>query len=207
MPDISALSHLLLWLVALGLTGICLGLVRAVRGVSQETNAAADGLNLDLGANAPIAELSDLATGEITRLPVLGRRSILVFASPVCPDCRELVPVLNQFARHVAGAVDLTLVIEGDVDAAKRFAEDVQPEMRVLVDGDKYVADTYRARAVPFMVAVSPEGIVEAAMPLRSRDAGFWLTRIAPSDHAGQVLTSARAHGPQVEVTPTPLLR
>jgi uncharacterized membrane protein YphA (DoxX/SURF4 family)/thiol-disulfide isomerase/thioredoxin len=118
------------------------------------------------GTPAPEFALSDLDGTRVSLGTLLarGRPVVLVFASPICPPCRQLLPHLGRWNRVIGG--DVTLVV---VESACQ-PHDVSDEMRAALSGlialtepRRELAEAYGAPATPCAISLTADGLISSA--------------------------------------------
>jgi len=110
-----------------------------------------------VGAPAPRFALADLDGRPVTShdLLVVGRRLILLFASPSCGPCRV---ALRRLADRDSGPA-VAVVGEGTADAWRALPAELRPA-EVLLQVDREVADLFGAEATPAAVVIAADGTV-----------------------------------------------
>jgi len=98
MSGLWLVSYIALWLLVIALTLIVLGLVRQLGLIhlrlGPEQNVLTTKEGLELGSPAPDFRATDIVQGkEITLADLKGRQSVLVFVSPSCSPCLELMRI------------------------------------------------------------------------------------------------------------------
>lgn len=176
------ISQLLLWMLAFLLTTLCIGLARIVQRLPSGKPPSEEDMGPETGAVAPVLSIEEAESKALTRIPTLGRRTLLVFASPTCSECHEIIPVLNQFYSQSYGPMDLFIVMHGDDQMTQRFIVETHPLMQTFADADKRVTELYQVPGTPFAVMISTDGIIEFASRLYSENAARILTRIVPRE-------------------------
>jgi methylamine dehydrogenase accessory protein MauD len=114
--DALIVSNLVLWVAVLALSALVLALVRQI-GVLNERVAPAGALLVGgpkVGERAPELVLVDwsgapLRVGGATP----GRRTLLFFASPRCPVCKALLPVLESLRASEGQRLDVVVASDG----------------------------------------------------------------------------------------------
>jgi peroxiredoxin len=118
------------------------------------------------GTPAPDFELPGLDGAPVSLHTLLerGRPLVLVFASPICPPCRSLLPHLGRWNRVIGN--DVTLVV---IESACQTSE-VSDEMRSALSGlialtepERHVAEAYGAPATPCAISLTSDGRISSA--------------------------------------------
>jgi thiol-disulfide isomerase/thioredoxin len=113
---------------------------------------------LPQGARAPAFSLPDLR-GETISLESLlarGQPVALVFVSPGCGPCAELMPELGRWQRTLAERLTIALLSSGSALDNHRAIEHGLTNVMLQPDADVMAA--YRVTATPSVVIVSPDG-------------------------------------------------
>jgi methylamine dehydrogenase accessory protein MauD len=167
MSQALLISHVLLWVLVVALALVILALVRQL-GVLHERIAPAGALLVGggpkVGEQAPELELLDLR-GRPVRLA--DGPTLLLFVSPTCPVCKELLPT----ARRVASEEGLALVLASDGGVAEHTAFVEREELQDL----PYVLSmelglAYQVGKLPYAVLVESDGVIRARGLVNTRE-------------------------------------
>jgi methylamine dehydrogenase accessory protein MauD len=158
-------SYLVLWLVVLVLAFLLAGSLRQL-GLMQlrlgdDPGALITDMGLERGAQAPDFVAQDSETGEpvtLSELPPAPR--LLVFASPGCLSCRELMPGLNEVRKTRKGEFDFLVVCRGDVESCRAFGRMNRLEAPMVVDTNGQIEKDYMVTLTPFAYLLDHEGRV-----------------------------------------------
>jgi thiol-disulfide isomerase/thioredoxin/uncharacterized membrane protein YphA (DoxX/SURF4 family) len=162
----------LLWAVA-GLAGLgvlgFLSLWRGQRdilarlgGASPDASpVAAEPARLSIGVAGPSFALSDLEGNTVTLGTLLkkGAPTLLVFTSPNCVHCEEVLPDVGQWQRSLTQAVTVAVITSGSLDENREKAEKFGLDT-VLLQEDYEVLEAYGGGGTPAAVALTADGIV-----------------------------------------------
>jgi methylamine dehydrogenase accessory protein MauD len=157
-------SYIVLWLLVLLLAFLLAGALRQL-GLLQlrlgdDPGALITDLGLERGAQAPGFTALDGETGELVSLsdlPAVPR--MLVFASPGCLSCRELIPGLNE-VRKTRGDYDFLVVCRGDLESCQAFGRMNRLEAPMVVDTTGQIEKDYLVTLTPFAYVIDHEGHV-----------------------------------------------
>ena len=121
-------SQILLWAAVIAQALLIAELARQV-GILHERIAPAGALTLHQGVKiGETATPMDLITIDDAKLLVGGKRDgrsqLLFFASPDCPVCKSLLPVLRSAARAEADWIDVVIAGDGAKPAYRAMASD-----------------------------------------------------------------------------------
>lgn len=157
-------SYVVLWLMVAVLAVLVVALARQV-GMLHLRLGPRGALEVDdegppLGEAPPPVTAADLTARPIT-VGGPGRPQVLLFVSPDCPLCRDVLPSLPAVARALDGMVEPLVV----ADAAPGDAAGAFPSGRA--DGAPVVASAELARAyavpgTPYVVVLDRMGVVRA---------------------------------------------
>ena len=172
MLTVLIVSQILSWMVILGLGIALLALARQV-GVLHVRVAPAGALLTGkgpvVGEPAPVLDVTTLdgASLSIGKALTKGRMQLLLFVSPHCPLCKDLIPIAKNFAR----TEKLDIVFVGDDDASEQQAMIARLEMGGLpfVNGS-VVGRTFHVDRLPHAVLIGDSGTVLSKGLVNSRE-------------------------------------
>ncbi len=107
-----------------------------------------------LGEAVPALRRPDL-DGRVVDLAARGVPTLLLFWSPGCPHCRELLPMMQAWPQW-PGAPRLVVVTRGPA----AFTREVGLAAPVVTDDDRSLAQTFGAAGTPAAVLLDAAGIV-----------------------------------------------
>jgi methylamine dehydrogenase accessory protein MauD len=116
---------------------------------------------LPLGAPAPPFELPSL-DGQHVALEDLwasGKPALLLFTSPDCGPCNQLLPEIGRWQRELVDKLTVGVISRGTTEANRSKAAE-HSLARVLLQRDHEVAEAYTAYGTPSAVLVRPDGII-----------------------------------------------
>jgi len=114
---------------------------------------------------APRIELTDLAGEPVVLGQPKGDAQLVVFAMGRCPGCLRDRDLLNRLRPP---ALEAVIVCGGDLEAAKEFASEVRPPVRVVADPRWRAAVAWQVTTTPFSALVDRNGHVRARGNLTS---------------------------------------
>jgi methylamine dehydrogenase accessory protein MauD len=172
MLSVLIVSQILSWIVILGLGLALLALARQV-GVLHIRLAPAGALLTGkgpvVGEAAPVLEVAtmDGAPLAIGKALAKGRMQLLLFVSPHCPLCKDLIPVAKNFARREK----LDIVFVGDDAPDEQRAMIARLDMAGLpfVNGS-IVGRTFHVDRLPHAVLIGDDGTVLSKGLVNSRE-------------------------------------
>jgi len=164
MSGVWLASYVVLWLVVLLLAFLLAGALRQL-GLMQlrlgdDPGALITDTGLERGAEAPDFTALGAESGELVSLsdlPAVPR--MLVFASPGCLSCRELIPGLNE-VRKTRGDFDFLVVCRGDLESCQAFGRMNGLEAPMVVDTTGQIEKDYLVTLTPFAYLIDHEGHV-----------------------------------------------
>jgi methylamine dehydrogenase accessory protein MauD len=157
--------------VAFGLLALQLWLERRTMSrdlVRAQRQAAGAPPGIPVGSPAPEFSLPGLSGDSVT-LATLRERGLpilLVFVSPSCGSCVELLPKLGRWQVTLAERLTLVLVSQGTAQQNQPIADEHGFD-DILMQREYEVGEDYRIRATPSAVIVTPDGTV-ASNPAES---------------------------------------
>jgi methylamine dehydrogenase accessory protein MauD len=158
-------SYIVLWLVVLVLAFLLAGSLRQL-GLMQlrlgdDPGALITDVGLERGVQAPDFVAQDSETGEpvtLSELPPAPR--LLVFASPGCLSCRELMPGLNEVRKTRNGEFEFLVICRGDLESCRGFGRMNRVEAPMVVDTNGQIEKDYMVTLTPFAYLLDHEGRV-----------------------------------------------
>jgi methylamine dehydrogenase accessory protein MauD len=165
-------SQILCWAIILGLAIALLALARQV-GVLHTRIAPAGALLTGngpaVGGAAPVLDVTTI-DGEplnIGRVRAKGRIQLMLFVSPQCPLCKDLIPVAKNFVRREK----LDLVFVGDDDLAEQRAMIARMGLEgIPFVNSAIVGRTFHVDRLPHAVLIGDDGTVLSKGLVNSRE-------------------------------------
>jgi peroxiredoxin len=117
--------------------------------------------SLELGKAAPGFKLKDLDGQTVSLGSLEGRYVIINYWSTSCTPCVNEMPHLQEFYDEMDKDKIALLLINGgeSEDAVKRFCNDNNYTMPVLLDSKLSFAEIYKIRYFPTTFFIDPEGV------------------------------------------------
>lgn len=155
-------SYVLLWALVLLLAAVVISMVRQIGMLHRRIEPFGARINQpgpEIGEVAPPFEVPDLA-GRLTRLAAeRGKRTLLVFVSASCTNCKELAPALRSVARSDWTTTETFLVCAGTREATERFVREFHLE-RLTTLNEGHLQEVYAVQTTPYGVLVDESGTV-----------------------------------------------
>ena len=166
MSGLWLVSYLALWILVIILTIFVLGLVRQL-GIMQarlgpeNKNLLITREGLAVGSAAPDIRGSDVMQQREFKLAnLMGRPSIVIFISPSCAPCQELLPHIPELQNTWGKKGTVVLCSHGPSEASLHLARAHHLAIPVISDVEGTIAQAYKVRATPFAYRLDPNGIV-----------------------------------------------
>jgi methylamine dehydrogenase accessory protein MauD len=154
-------SYVVLWLLVAGLALLVLALARQV-GTLHLRLGPRGALELDTEGPAlgEIPEPMDLTALDGSRVTVggAGAEQLLLFVSPGCPLCRDVLPSIGPAAR--AAGLRPVVVAEADQEEARHLLGEIQVPAPLVAAPD--VVAAYDIPGTPYGVVLDALGVVRA---------------------------------------------
>jgi methylamine dehydrogenase accessory protein MauD len=171
--DALLVSNVLLWLLVVILCGVVVALARQV-GVLHERIAPVGALATARGP-APGEPAPELVVADWNGRSVRiggadqgGRRTLLFFASPTCPVCKELLPTLRRAVSEEHG-VRLVVASDGEPAEHAAFVREHRLEAASYVLS-RDLGLRFAVAKLPYAVLIDESGIVRAHGIVNTRE-------------------------------------
>lgn len=156
-----AASYVLLWVLVVALTVVVVALARQI-GTLHLRLGPRGALEVDdegppLGEAPPHEETTD-AQGKPARIGGPGEAQLLLFVSPGCRLCEQVLPALPVVARRH----ELTPYVLADVDADEVVSQYDRRRLNARVVSANLIAPRYRVPGTPYVVVLDRLGVVRA---------------------------------------------
>ncbi len=166
-------SQFLLWSAVIIQALLIAALARQV-GILHERIAPAGALTLhqkvNVGDTAPPMTVTTL---EGQTLEIAGKREgrsqLLFFASPDCPVCKSLLPVVRSAARAEAGWLDIIFAGDGSADRYRKLVKDHGLSGMPVVLSET-LGRAFGVSKLPYAVLLDEEGRIASLGLVNSRE-------------------------------------
>ena len=172
MFTVLIISQILSWIVILGMGLALLALARQV-GVLHTRLAPAGALMTGkgpvVGEPAPVLDVETLdgVALSIGKALAKGRMQLLLFVSPHCPLCKDLIPIARNFAK----TEKLDVVFVGDDDVNEQRAMIARLDMAGLAFvNSSIVGRSFHVDRLPHAVLIGDAGAVLSKGLVNSRE-------------------------------------
>jgi methylamine dehydrogenase accessory protein MauD len=156
MTTVLLISNGVLWLTVLMLAVITTGMLRQIGLVRQahEPSAPGDSPESDAAIGDYIPDLhlrSHNNHGTIHLRPSTpGRDTLLLFMSPLCSGCQELIPELNTTIPARQQTLHTVLILTGEQEAVSAFLAITQLDIPTIVDHTYEIMNTFGVHGWPY---------------------------------------------------------
>jgi methylamine dehydrogenase accessory protein MauD len=165
-------SQIICWVIILGLSVGLLALARQIGVLHMRiapAGALATGHGPAVGGAAPVLDVTtiDGAPFSIGRAIGKGRMQLMLFVSPHCPLCKDLIPVAKNFARREK----LDLLFVGDDDLAEQRAMIARSGLEAFsFVNSPIVGRTFHVDRLPHAVLIGDDGVILSKGLVNSRE-------------------------------------
>jgi methylamine dehydrogenase accessory protein MauD len=170
MLTVLIVSQILSWIVILGLGLALLALARQI-GVLHVRLAPAgallSGKGLVVGEPAPVLDAVSLDGAPIAIGKPAGRNQLLLFVSPHCPLCKDLIPIAKNFAK----TEKLDIVFVGDDEESEQRAMIARLDMGALpFVNSSIVGRSFHVDRLPHAALIAADGTLLSKALVNSRE-------------------------------------
>jgi methylamine dehydrogenase accessory protein MauD len=170
MLTVLIVSQILSWTVILGLGLALLALARQV-GVLHVRLAPAGALLTGkgpmVGEAAPVLDVATIDGAPLAIGKARGRMQLLLFVSPHCPLCKDLIPIVKNFAR--AEKLDIVFVGDDALDEQRAMIARLDMAGLPFVNGS-IVGRTFHVDRLPHAVLIGDNGTLLSKGLVNSRE-------------------------------------
>lgn len=157
-------TYVLLWALVGMLLLLVVGMLRQIGELQLKANPTASVLVTDDGL--PLAEAAPPfaakeASGDSTvSFPPQQRKAVVLFISPTCLPCQELVPALNVFWAKERAALAFYIVCSGDRGQVQEFMRLYEVQFPLIYDPTSAITELFQHHRTPYAYLVDEHGIV-----------------------------------------------
>ena len=170
MNDALVVSNGVLWVMVLALSAVVVALVRQVGLLHDRVapvGALVGGETPRVGEAAPAMELDGWDGSRLRVGGVDDRDTLLLFVSPTCPVCKELLPVARSLSAAAGETLRLLFASDGPREEHEAFVERHRLEPYVL---SRPLGLAFQVAQLPHAVLIDGEGVVRARGLVNSRE-------------------------------------
>jgi len=172
VSDALVVSNAVLWVAVLALAAVVVALTRQI-GVLHDrvapVGALVGGETPRVGEVAPTLEVDgfDGARERLGGSDAAGRDTLLLFVSPTCPVCKELLPVARSLAARAGPGLRLVFASDGPREEHAAFVERHGLAPYVL---SRPLGLAYQVARLPHAVLIDAAGVVRARGLVNTRE-------------------------------------
>jgi methylamine dehydrogenase accessory protein MauD len=174
VPASLLVSNAVLWALVVALSLVVLALARQVTMLHARITPVGALLlmkGLAVGEPAPVVVAEDLAGRALT---VGGRRDdarslLVMFVSPTCPVCKQLLPVLKGSRRDERDWLEIVLASDGELARQRAFVAAQGLEVFPYVVSTE-LGRSYQVSRLPFAALIDADGTLRARGIINSRE-------------------------------------
>jgi|SRR5579883_212956 len=170
MLTLLIVSQIVSWIVILGLGLALLALARQIGVLHMRVapaGALVTGKGPAIGEAAPVMEAVTLDGAMLAIGRPSGRKQLLLFVSPHCPLCKDLIPMAKNFAR----TEKLDIVFVGDDQEGEQRAMIARLDMKGLpFVNSSIIGRAYQVDRLPHAVLIGEEGKLLSKGLVNSRE-------------------------------------
>lgn len=156
------ISYAAIWLLLIIVTTLLLLLYRHIGLAALGTLEGVQRDGLSIGALAPTISGITAIGEDVVWEPRRGLPHLLLFASPDCEPCADVLPDVNRLAAVADGALGILAIVPGPQEDVARLVELYRPSYQCLAEDASGASGRYRVRVTPFAFIVGPDGRVLA---------------------------------------------
>lgn len=157
-----AISYVLLWLLLLLMAAVLLVVVRELAllrvRLGPDPGALATTEGPKIGASLPAVD-GHLLTGEPFVFGPSPSSKLIVFVSPHCRPCRELMPDLQRLVRRGISA-ELALIVQGPRSEVESLMSLYHVEAAVIADSDLRISKLFGIQTTPLAILADQDWTV-----------------------------------------------
>ena len=175
MNDALIISNIILWVIVVALTILLFAVTRQV-GILHERVAPAGALQPTSGPK--IGEITEeIKTSSLQGSSVIlggtqeeEKASLVLFISPTCPVCKELVPTAKSLAKAELNQIRLFFASDGeDLKQHKNYIHDLEIEDYPYLVSEA-LGMYYQVSKLPFAVLIDGNGILRSKGLVNTRE-------------------------------------
>ena len=172
--DLIVISNIFLWILVVCMGTVIYALARQI-GVLYERVAPAGALamnqNLTVGQTAPQLSLQTLDANLISigGEQAEGKSTLIFFASPDCPVCKELMPAVKSAAKHESDWLNLVIGSDGANQDHSGYVEQQGLQAYPYVVSE-LLGKTYAVAKLPYAVLIDEQGLIASIGIVNSRE-------------------------------------
>ncbi|MCM3782649.1 thioredoxin fold domain-containing protein [Neobacillus mesonae] len=161
------ISYIVLWFLVVPLVILNLVLFRQLGIMIMGTARGVNQSGIPVGQKIPRAATLSLKGHEWSTLELVGTPSLMLFGSPTCKECAEIMPDFKRIAE--LNEVRPVLLLFSTADLASEYVQKINYEDEVLLVSSDF-AHQLDVQVTPFAYAVDTNGVIKHKGLVNSRD-------------------------------------
>lgn len=159
-PKVHILTLMLIILVSvllvtvIGLYVKVNNLQREMLGISTLPQFSTESVGLELGVMAPFWTLTDIYGETISLQDFTKENVLLVFFSPQCPACIEMIPTIKNISENID--MQMVMISNGSIEENQRLVTEAELDFPVLSWEDR-IAQDYKIPGTPFFYVINSD--------------------------------------------------
>lgn len=174
MQNMWLASYIALWILVLIFSVLFLGLAREIGTFHRRIGVPGALLTddgLDIGSKVANFTAREVPSGrDVDFHSPMDREALVVFISPHCSPCRNLLPSLMRGWADWSKTVRPLIVCEGAEHEVRSFAEQMKITIPLLADPSSEIRTSFGGPSTPHAFPLNIEGIVKLKGIVNSRD-------------------------------------
>ncbi|HEU5374816.1 MAG TPA: MauE/DoxX family redox-associated membrane protein [Ktedonobacteraceae bacterium] len=120
---------------------------------------------LPVGTTAPafVGSGLDHETISLNALRALGKPIVLIFTSPICGPCSELMPDVGRWQRDYANRLTVALLSRGSTEDNRAKASEHRLS-RLVLQQENEIDALYNVQGTPSAVLIHPDSLIESSL-------------------------------------------
>lgn len=190
MNTVLIVSHVGLWLLVSVLLLVVFALARQIGLIERRIVPAGARMGNPgpaIGDRAPELHVTDISGRPVAIGGARQKLTMLVFVSPTCPVCTDLLPAIQSVRKSERRYLDLVLIGLTDDEAAHRAYSHKHKLDEITYVVSQQIVEQYQVASPPYAVIVGADGRVNAK--------GI----VNHLEHLDSLITAARLDQPTIE--------
>ncbi|GGE14370.1 hypothetical protein GCM10011571_14800 [Marinithermofilum abyssi] len=158
MNEVLLYSTILLWVVVLFI-GFTLFIIFRQFGevyLSTGESIARDGIAI--GDRVPLLNNRKTLNGQTVQVQT-GKPTLMVFLSPTCEVCKDLIPDWNH-AFHERNDIHFRVIVVGNKEKMVEMVNNQELKGEIIPDENHSILEEHRVRVTPFAFILDKQGVV-----------------------------------------------
>ncbi|MFG1731804.1 methylamine dehydrogenase [Paenibacillus sp. 843] len=161
------ISYTMLWILVVPLVILNLVLFRQLGIMVMGTARGVNQSGIPVGNKIPGASTTTLQGAEWSTSELIGTPSLMLFGSPTCKECADILPDFRRIARM--NNVKPILLLFSSVDLASDYVRKIAYDGEVLIVSSEF-ANHLDVQVTPYAYAVDMKGVIRHKGLVNSRE-------------------------------------